>query len=184
VGYFTLFRVRGVPIRVHASLAPLLLIVGCVSPVGAAAYLLLLVTHELGHALAVRAVGARVARLDFAAFHGLCHFVGSLSPIRHSIVAFAGVWAQLALVGAELGAEHWFGARWPASVRDPLGLVLVVFNLGMIVINLFPIESLDGAEAWKLFPRWFARAQRKRIVADVLRSAKQEPKREPPRYLN
>jgi hypothetical protein len=149
--------VLGVPLDVHWS-APLVAFV-CggfsLAPLRWGGVLGLLLAHELGHAIAVKAVGARVIGIELAGLGGRCTWSGHVSPLGRSTIAFAGVWAQLLLLVGELIAETLYGARWSASTRMDLGGIFVLYNFAMVMVNLLPIDPLDGAEAWPWFPRLF-----------------------------
>jgi Zn-dependent protease len=163
-GYWTVFRVRGVPVRLHWTLpiGALLLSGGSFAPglwLGIVGIILL---HEIGHALLVRAVGLVNIGIDLTGFGGQCRFVGDPTPMQRSIVAWGGVLAQLVVLVVAMVALAIFGTPENAFVAD-LAHACTRANAFLIVLNLIPIRPLDGADAWPLFTHfWRARARRRR----------------------
>ena len=167
-GSISLGRISGVPIRMHWT-APLGAFVFCGFRFDAVAWLCffgIVVAHELGHALVVKAVRCRPTQLELTASGGLCYWRGDPSPIGRAAIAWGGVWAQLLLLaGAELYL-HVYG--WPfdgAGVQ--VLLTLTGANAWSIMFNLLPIAPLDGSEAWAL-PVLLGRALRKPPEATVV----------------
>lgn len=169
-GYWVLGRWKGAPVRIHWS-APLGAVVfGRFEFVPAFwfGYLVLILLHELGHLLAVRAVGAQPIRIDVTAVGGVCAWQGSPSKLGRCAIAWAGVGAQAVLL---LAAIAWDAVTGPSS--SPMERALLgVFgrtNLVLIAFNLLPVRPLDGAEAWPVVPLLWARARqalrRRRAVA-------------------
>ncbi len=162
---WTLFRLRGAPVRIHWS-APLGVWAfgGFVfDAVYLVAALGLVLVHEVGHALVVRAAGARVVELELNGLGGYCRWQGEVSPVGRAAIAFGGVWAQLALLFAAL-------ALVPTGLFDGSRAGFVFFwvatqsNVWMVLLNLLPVKPLDGAEAWRL-PLLLGRAARRRLSA-------------------
>ena len=157
--------------RLHL-LAPLvwLLYFGNVSPrslPGALLGLLVLIfVHELGHAVLVRRNGGWVQSIDFLPFGGECSWEGSVSPLGQSVIAWGGVLAQALLLALVNGVLLVTGLP-----EDPflaaLVHILTASNLFMIGLNLLPFPPLDGARAWLVIPRGFARLRRPRRLEDI-----------------
>jgi Zn-dependent protease len=152
---FRLTSVRGVPVYVHASLPLGLLLMSGFSfkPLRWLGLVIIVLVHELGHALLFRRFRLPVIGITLHGAGGECASTGWATPVQESIVAWGGVLAQLGLFTvvtalAELGV-------WPedASGRE-LYSVLAVLNVVLVVINLVPLGRLDGARAWRLL--WFA----------------------------
>ena len=62
-------------------------------------FFLLILIHEMGHAVLVRRVGLHAVSIDVHGFGGQCRYAGYPDPLQRSIVAWGGVLAQ-ALLGA------------------------------------------------------------------------------------
>jgi Zn-dependent protease len=161
-GFLVVGRLYGVPIRVHWAmpLGALWFSRFHVEPVIWAAFFGLVLAHELGHALVVRANRARATSVEVHAFGGLCRWRGEVTPLGRAAIAWGGIWAQmvvlaLALLWAGLAGPAGSDAEW--QVRS----VCVSSNLWMIALNLLPIPPLDGSEAWKLFPLLRTRIRRR-----------------------
>lgn len=160
-GYIQLGHWRGAPILLHITTPLGAWVVSGFNfaPMAWLGFFVLVLLHELGHALMVRKAGAWVQRLEILPIGGRCAWSGNVSPLARSCIAFAGVWMQLLLYIAVRVFLSYFGQKLPASV-DPLITVLTSINLLMIAINLLPVEPLDGAEAWKVFPLLFKKGWR------------------------
>lgn len=184
-GYLTLGRVRGAVVRIHWSAFAIALLLGYNSVVPWWASLLgsilvvgLIMAHEFGHAIMVWRYRQRVDAIEVFAFHGWCRWRGDPDPYQRAMIAWGGVFAQLALCLAVLPV---------ALLVKPRGIILhevvhvfVWTNLYLAAINLIPIAPLDGAETWKVFAaRRARRAQRMRM--DDLPAAPRPKARRPAR---
>ena len=138
---------NGAPVRVHVF-APLfaLLMPGHPTTPGTVVGLLLVVlAHELGHALLIRAVGARVQRIDLLPWGGECAYVGSGSEFHESIIAWGGVLAQFAvMIPAQLVLTYQVPPT-PFAADFLWSLSFGSFMLAMF--NLLLVPPLDGAKA-------------------------------------
>lgn len=149
-GYWTIARLRGAPIRLHWTLIVGALYFGRLNPAIWVAFALLILIHEIGHALIVMRFGLKVVAVDVLGFGGLCHWQGHASQTERAWIAWGGVLAQGALYLATLAIVGVVGA----PISDPWWGVYVTFthtNLWLIGFNLLPIRPLDGATAWGLF---------------------------------
>jgi Zn-dependent protease len=152
---FRLFSVRGVPVYAHASFPLSLFLLSGLSfkPMTWLGLVIVVLVHELGHALLFRVFRVPVIGITLHGMGGECESSGWATPQQESLVAWGGVLAQLALLAvvtslAELGVwpEHELGRE--------LYSAFTAANLLMIIVNLLPIGRLDGARAWRL--PWFA----------------------------
>ncbi len=197
-GYFTVGRIRRVPIRVHFT-TPIGLYVftGLSSNLTRwAGLLFIILIHELGHAALVRRYRLSVESIDISGIGGGCRWTGPhVTDVQRSVIAWGGVLAQgvllvlLEMVGKTIG----FGSTVVGQVAE----TLVVPNLLLIIINLLPFPPLDGATAWSLF-RWdnlhlwgrrsFFKYRAAAIERDLERLTKEDegPPSEPsqPRFLH
>ncbi|MFO0592751.1 MAG: hypothetical protein U0441_34730 [Polyangiaceae bacterium] len=162
-GSWTIARLWGVPVRVHWSVIVFALLSGGFKfrPGAWVATLLLILIHEIGHALVVRRVGARATALDVLGFGGLCWWEGRVTPLQRAAIAWGGIWAQLVVFA--IAALYVSLRGYPAHtfVADMLH-VAVTNNLYLVAFNLLPIQPLDGAEAWSLVPLLWRRIKGER----------------------
>lgn len=157
-GHVTVPRLFGVPVHLHWSLIPGAFLFGrfAWAPGAWLAFALVILAHELGHAVLVRRLGARPTGIELHALGGECGWRGEVSPLGRSVIAWGGVLAQLLLAACALPLS--------GVVTSPLGAGLVSAllgpNLWLVAINLIPVRPLDGAEAWLLVPRLLLRRRR------------------------
>jgi stage IV sporulation protein FB len=181
-GNLVVGKLAGIPIRLHWSTPLAFIIVGgfAFRPVLWAVTLGLILVHELGHAFVVRLVGARVVAVDVGGYGGLCHWRGDPGAVARALIAWGGVFAQLALWAAATAALlAWTPAT---SWQWEIAFALTTGNLRLAAINLLPIPPLDGSKAWPLFPalltafrrRRNAEAMAKQVVADITARAKND----------
>ena len=158
--YYRIFSFRQVPILVHWSVllafpfawaASQSLVAGCV---GLIAVLVLMLVHEVGHALVARHFGLRVFSIRLYPIHGLCVHEAPHSPEVAIAISWGGVAAQAILfIAAVLTAKviATLLGRIPTEASSAL-TVFIPVNLLVVFVNLLPIRPLDGATAWKLIP--------------------------------
>jgi Zn-dependent protease len=150
-GYLHIGRFRGVPVRVHV-LTPLgaLFFSGFRFEPGAwLGFVLLVLVHEIGHALLVMRYGLGVSSIDLHAYGGATRWAGQASDHQRSVIAWGGVLAQAALFAATVAALGFLGPPRSLFGRE-LAYVFTTTNLWLMALNLIPFAPLDGAEAWKL----------------------------------
>lgn len=185
-GYLTLGRVRGALVRMHWSAFALALLLGYsrhasiwTSLLGSFFVLALILAHEFGHAFMVWRYRHTVHSVDVFAFHGWCRWSGHPSPYERAMIAWGGIFAQLALLAMAM-LTTFFVDR-PGIVFLAIGHVFVWTNLYLIGINLIPIAPLDGHEAWKLVPLLRQRGPRQFHMDDQPNDGRRSGKAEPPR---
>lgn len=163
--YWIVAHWRGAPIRAHLSIpvsAGVLIAFsgGRAAMVQPLALLIIILVHELGHALIACRLGLEVEAIDLHGTGGECRV--SEPPTQGAAIALAwgGVAGQMALFWVPdllglLGLEpqHFVWRSFLAVFIGP--------NLLLMLINLLPIAPLDGATAWKVFP-WLWRRLRAR----------------------
>jgi Zn-dependent protease len=150
-GYLQLGRFRGVPIRAHVLL-PLgaLFFSGFRYEPGAwLGFVLVILLHEIGHALLIMRYGLGISSIDLHAYGGATRWSGRATDRQRSVVAWGGVLAQAALFGA---TTAFVGVAGPPGTEFGAELVYVftTTNLWLMALNLLPFPPLDGAQAWKL----------------------------------
>lgn len=163
VGYLTVARWQGTPIRIHWSTPIGMLLFGRLQFVPGLwlGYLLIVTLHEMGHALLSRRQGLRAISIEIHAFGGQCRYGGaSISPWQRSVVAWGGVLAQVLVLAIALPIQL-FAPLPPIAFVYELLHALVTINLMIMAFNLLPIPFFDGAEAWKIFGLWRARQGRR-----------------------
>lgn len=180
-GWWTLGKIRGAPLRVHWTLLLGALVWGRFQIVPAfwLGFALLILIHELGHALMVVRYRLGLSEIAVHGAGGYCRHESSGSRFEEAIVAWGGVWAQLTLYALVQLSLLVFG---PPSSQHVAQVVYVFtdINLWVAALNLIPFEPLDGAKAWPLVgmltARWRKRAaahdafRRRRSVHDELRA--------------
>ncbi len=153
-GYVRVGRLGRAPLRIHwTTPIGLFLLSGLsLNPLVWAAFLAIMVVHELGHALLARRHGLSLVSIDITAVGGACRLAGDPTLREAAIVAWGGVLAQAALLVATLVVRALVHVI-AFGVLDGVVDTLVTSNLVLIAINLIPVEPLDGATAWRLFTR-------------------------------
>lgn len=169
-GYLTIGRFRGAPIRIHWSTPiGMLVFTGFLrdprfAPGAWIGYLLVVLIHELGHAIAVALSGHRVVAVDAYALGGLCHWRGYPSPMARAMIAWGGVIAQAVLGIGTLIVLAFAGPPAHVFTAD-MAHAFLEANLWLILTNLVPVPPLDGAEAWRVVPILASRWRRRREIA-------------------
>lgn len=151
-GFLVLGHLGRAPIRVHWTTPIVAFVLTGFSFVPGAwlGFLLLVLVHEIGHAIAARSVGGEVVSINAHGFGGTCEWYGDVTARQRAIVAWGGVLAQgVLLIGAQIAS--FILPSW--GFLGQFMYTLTATNLMLIVVNLLPIRPLDGAEAWKLFKR-------------------------------
>jgi stage IV sporulation protein FB len=164
-GYLKVGTWQGVPIRFHWStpFGALLLSGFRFAPAYWAGFIGLVLIHELGHAVVVKRVQAKVLSVDVMAMGGLCRWEGQASPIQRACIAWGGIWAQLVLLAVAY-AVLAIGGEPRTNAGSELANLCTHGNLWMMGFNLLPIPPLDGSQTWQLFPLLFQKfAQRQRL---------------------
>jgi Zn-dependent protease len=141
----------GAPVRLHWTL-PLGAFVfghGRIAPGFWLGFFLLILLHEIGHALLVRRFGYRVTSIEVHGLGGLCRWQGDTTAMHRAQIAWGGVNAQILVFIVAVAATGVLGE--PADpFTAQLTRAFTVTNGWLIALNLLPIPPLDGAEAWKL----------------------------------
>jgi hypothetical protein len=151
-GYLRVARPAGIELRLHWTLVLGAVLAGRfrLAPSAWLGFAIVVLVHQLGHALFALRVGGLLAGIDTTAVGGQCRVRGWLSPLARAWVAWGGPFAQLLLLGAALGFFHWHGAP-SSTLGSALRSAFVDVNLALLALNLLPIAPLDGALAWELF---------------------------------
>jgi len=162
----TLFTIRGIDIKVHATFA-IIVAVGATQWGAAhglrgalfgAAFMVALfacvLLHELGHSFVAQRFGLKVKEVVLLPIGGIASLVGKpQSPKQEIAIAVAGPLVNVVLALA-LGAGLWFtgaAANVSAATASKLApswqtflLVLTAGNASLALFNLLPFFPLDG----------------------------------------
>jgi len=116
------------------------------------AYFTLIGAHEAGHALVARLRNTGVAEIRLYLFHGQCVHDAPYSEADDVFIAWGGVLAQFALLGAALIIQGGLQAYAPAAMpwAKPVLWVFISVNIATAILNLIPVPPLDGARAWRV----------------------------------
>jgi hypothetical protein len=172
--YIRLGQLRGVPILMHilTPVGALLFSQGQFEPTVWLGFTLLVLLHEVGHALVVKKVGGQVQQLELHPMGGSCVWYGNVSHVGRACIAFGGIWMQLLLYIAAECALAFLDTEL-SGATEKFVKVFTRTNLVLIALNLLPFPPFDGAEAWKLFPLLVEKhrkgARRKQLEAEALR---------------
>ncbi len=162
----TLFSVRGIDVRVHATFAIIVALGatrwgaahGVRGALFGAAFTLAIfacvLLHELGHSVVAQRFGLKVKEIVLLPIGGIASLVGRpQSPKQEIAIAVAGPLVNVALAGA-VAAGLWFSAGpsgfLPSSLTPPAPswqtflLLLAAGNVSLAVFNLLPFFPLDG----------------------------------------
>jgi len=152
-GWWTIARIGGAPIRLHWSLPLGALVLGRFSFVPAfwLGFVLLILIHELGHALLVLRYRLGLTEIAVHGLGGWCRHARTGTRFQASAVAWGGVLAQFVVLIATQIVLLVSGPP-TSSHTAQLAYVFTDSNLWLMAINLLPIEPLDGAKAWQVVP--------------------------------
>lgn len=154
-GYWKIGSFGGAPIRVHWSFPLVAVLLALRAPLPLwpaiwAAFFLIILVHELGHAMLVRYFRHRLLAIDVAGYGGLCWYEQTATAYEQVVISWGGVLAQGVLLVLALVID-WAGGWVLIPLWGPeLGHTLVWTNLLLIGLNLLPLPPLDGAKAWRI----------------------------------
>lgn len=125
------------------------------------ALLVLMTVHELGHAAAARSRGLDVVGIRLYFLLGVCEHEAPERQEDDVFIAWAGVLAQMGLLGVALVVLWAAGTFLPDSARVlmPILFVFIHLNIAMAVLNLIPVAPLDGHKAWRILPMLWHRVR-------------------------
>ena len=178
--WWSIGRFGGVPVRLHwsAALGALFFSGFRFAPGAWLGFVLVILAHELGHAFVVRRTRQVLLGVDVHGLGGECRWSGHASPMQRALIAWGGVWAQLALAAIVLPLSWLVGASLGSFGLD-LFHALTWSSLLLAAINLVPVRPLDGAEAWKLpglvAERWRSRPATRRASAPRMKAPPSRP---------
>lgn len=118
------------------------------------AFVLLMCAHEFGHAIVAKLRHVEVEAIKLFVLHGQCEHEHPYYEEDDVFIAWGGVLAQLVLLVLALTAKHLSILLFPPVyyILAPLFYVFINANITIAVINLIPVEPLDGYRAWRAIP--------------------------------
>src|SRR5512138_2215541 len=136
-GYLSLGRVAGARVRAHWTLPIGALIFGGgrISLGYLTGFVLLVLVHEVGHAVVIRKRGYRPTGIDLHGVGGLCRWTGDPTALDVATIAWGGVWAQGVLLVATLAATNLLGMPSERFYAE-LVFAFTWTNLWMMGLNL------------------------------------------------
>jgi len=168
-GYFPVITITGVPIWMHWSLLLLIPVAFFLTRsfpaalVAAFSFVVLLLTHELGHVAIAKWLGRHVVEVQIRMFDGVCFYVRSGNKLEKALVSAGGVLAQIPLFG--IGVLLDFPLRTlpheQALILLPMVAVFTLINFIIAIGNLVPFVRgprglySDGTYLWGLVPALF-----------------------------
>jgi Zn-dependent protease len=180
-GFWTIGRLAGAPIRLHWTLPLGALVMSrfTFAPAYWLGFVLLILIHELGHALIVLRYRLGLREIMVHGVGGYCSHDPAHTRFQDSAIAWGGVLGQL-LALAVTGTLLLLLGPPTSLYTAQLAHVFTETNLFLIAINLIPIEPLDGRKAWPLVGMLWERLRRRaparggwgrqRTVQDELRA--------------
>lgn len=112
---------------------------------------LLILVHELGHAVLVLRYGLGLSEIALHGAGGYCRHDLPGTAFQEAAVAWGGVLAQLTVYAGVKLAETLLGPPQTAFTAT-LAYVFTDVSLWLAAFNLIPFEPLDGAKAWRILP--------------------------------
>ena len=176
--HWQLGRWAGIPVAMHWTVLLafpwLYLMLGAWLPalIGSAAYFLLLLAHEFGHAAMARWRRVTVEAITLNGLHGETVHGYARSAGDDILIAWSGVAAQAVLLLLALIAGPYLEtASSPVVgvIADPVLLVFTRWNLFLMVVALLPIGPMDGHRAWAIIPWVRQRLRRRRSSGKVVK---------------
>ena len=152
-------------------------------------FCVLLLVHELGHAAVALWRRVEVHRIRLFFLHGNCEHELPDYELDDVLIAWGGVAAQLVVLLLALGANVLLAAVSPAThvLASPLFRVFIGTNVFIMIFNLLPIASFDGAKAWRILPiladwakdtSWAHKWRRRSAAREATRTRKLEDESE------
>ena len=148
-----LFSVAGVPVSFHWTCFPVAIVwaIWAVpeyqwrpwASVELAGLFLIVLLHELGHAVVGRWMGCTASEIILSPLGGLAKIEGARRWNADLLITMAGPGANVVLLLISVWLYWKVGPRYPGDIA--LAIERLTFaNLGMLVLNLLPIWPLDG----------------------------------------
>ena len=148
---------HSIPIRIHPFFWIIILVIGWINSftilgtvIWGIVILVSVLIHEFGHALTALYFG-QDAEISLMGLGGLTQRRGpSLKGWQEFLVVLNGPLAGLSLCAVAFGTRASFGGAGPSIILYALNIMVYV-NLVWTLINLLPIQPLDGGHLLKIF---------------------------------
>ena len=164
-GCYRLFHIAAIPVHMHWSVFMMLTALAVASVSigmgllwGSLAVCVVMLAHELGHAIFARRLGYEVTEIRLLPFRGRCNHDEPYSDFEVAVIAWGGIAGQFLLLLPAAALLHFYG-NTTSGALNVLLIVFSYFNAAIIAVNLIPARNLDGANAWRL-PLMLFRARR------------------------
>lgn len=120
---------------------------------GLLAFTVLIVWHEMGHAIMTKLCGGEVYAINLHWFGGSCQHSRVKSKERAVLIASGGIIAQALLLVAAICAAYFLPVITPA-----MSIILYTWiktNFFIMIFNLLPIPSFDGGKIFSYLKERF-----------------------------
>ena len=152
-------------------------------------FCVLLLIHELGHAVVALWRQVEVHEIQLLFLHGNCSHEQPAYELDDVLIAWGGVAAQFVVLVIAVGADVLLAALWPFArlLTSPLLHVFIGTNVLIMIVNLIPVAPLDGAKAWRIVPllaewaketSWAHKWRRRSAARETARAKKLEAESE------
>ena len=141
--------------------------------IGFAAFVVLQLAHEFGHAAMARWRGLTVDGITLNGLHGQTSHSYPRNERDDILIAWSGVGAQFLILLLALGIGQLLDAVatpwWLAVAAGPVLTVFTLWNIFLMIVALLPIGPMDGHRAWRLIPYLRKSMQRRRDGGKVVK---------------
>jgi Zn-dependent protease len=165
VRFLLVGRFHGHPVRVHWSVPVVAVVIlafnyrtPLLAIVSTAAYFVMLLIHEAGHAAVARLRHCTVTGIELHPFGGGCRYVPNSADDR-PFIAWGGALAQFAVAIPIVVITKVFGGTGILAI-DHVLVILGFLSPAIAVLNLVPVSPFDGSRAWFVIPILFGRVIR------------------------
>jgi len=139
-------------------------------------YLLIIVLHEAGHAIVAKILKYKVDTIFLTPFYATCEFEEPYYAFELQLIASAGIAVQIIILLFAIIIITFFNTYIDLVFLDILKVVCVGFNSTLILLNLLPLDPLDGYHIWKFHINFIQTLKNVRPIKSKL--IKQKPKTE------
>lgn len=153
------FSYLSAPINLHFSIVLAVLYFMTVKGmvfglVASIAYLGLIILHEMGHAFFVKKYNHELEEIRIYPIHGVCFYHVDEGWLTETLIFAGGLLVQLVvfivwmIIMSSINALNLYALE---NLLSPISYIFIKINLITMIINLLPIQGLDGYELWLRF---------------------------------